>query len=622
MTETKPRSFWGRVTEFVKNPTQDWALTRHAGALREQQELERVKAREEQRKLDAFIRKRELASLRRMRRRQAEGVPVDGMPSDVPETDGADVPAPAREATLHKINEIERAMSAPEARGSNRRARRATPTGAGDLAAEADAIRVRDAPPSEPDTQPLEAPPSGGSDLAFPLTDMHPRQPGASSPPSLLSHMALTALPTQPMAATDAGATELAPTRPAATQMAPTEPAGGTSGLASGASSGFVSSRRAVADAWGRVGPGAMAVDVQEGVSASPLFDQACIDFANGDDAAAERALLDAISGSPERELENEFWLALFDLYRAGGSQARFDALVTDYVDRFQTSAPSWGNPGAAPPLATAAAPQSAFTALGELDVNQARALLRLARSGTTEVALDFNALTAVGAEALPQALQALRILNARADCNIELGGVDNLVDACAVGAPPMQRDVDANWWSIRLEALRMAGRQEAFENVALSYCVTYEISPPTWEAPKARVRVLAGEFGAGDAAASTLLPLQGTSLFGTSQFHGSGFAATRSGLALGRLEGEIAGGSEAFLKPLDHALAGRDGVIVDMSELRRLDFSSAGIILNWVMTQTGAGHAVRLEGVHRLIAGLFVILGVNSVAQIELRRS
>jgi anti-anti-sigma regulatory factor len=619
MTDTKPRSFWGRVSEFVKNPTQDWSLTRHEGALREQQEQERVKAREEQRKLDAFIRRRELAALRRLRRRQADGVPIDGLPSDVPDTDGAAALAPQREATLRKINEIERMMSAPDSRATRSRLTRSSGLSGAELAHEADAIRVRAAPTTD-DTVPM-APPDAGTDLAFPVTDMHAPAAAmtpAPAPLSLLSELAPTVQQGNAASTLPLAATQLAPTRPAdgAWRSATQVPLPNLDAVSSGLSS---SPRQASDAAWSR--PAALAVDVQEGVSASPLFDQACIDFANADDADAERALLEAISGSPDRELESEFWLALFDLYRAGGNQARFDALVADYVDRFQSSAPSWGTPAAAP-SAPAGGATSAFTALGELDAAQARALLLLARSGAAQVALDFNALTTVAPAALAQALEALRALDAAAGCSIELGGVDNLVDACAVAAPPMQRDLDPTWWHLRLEALRMAGRQDAFENVALDFCVTYEISPPTWEPPKARVRVLQAEFGMLGDGPATRTPRGARSAFGASQFGGSGFSATTTGLALARLEGEIAGGSEDFLKPLDRVAAGSGGVIVNLGELRRLDFSSAGIILNWVMAQTAAGRSVRFEGVHRLIAGLFVILGINSVAQIELRRS
>ncbi len=609
MADAKPRNFWERVSEFVKHPTQDWALTRHANAAREQQERERVRARDEQRRLDAFVRKRELAALRRLRKRQADGLPLDGIPSDVPDTGSGPSPVlPAREATLRKINEIEQAMSGGEVRPS--RPQHATSAPSRD---EREAIRVGGAhasPASMPATR--DAAGHRTEPLASPVADLRKRQEHGKASvdaPSRSGDIAATV-----QAASRMAPTQIVSTVPQATLLAP------------------LAMRQPPGDSWIRSAMPAspiasLAVDVQEGVSSSPLFDQACIDFANGQDESAERALLDAISGSPDRELENEFWLALFDLYRASNNAVRFEALVADYVDRFQSSAPSWdtaaGRTAAAPRRATNAQTGStaSFTALGEIDAPQARTLLLLARSGAPQVLLDFNALTTIEAGAETLMYEALKGLNAASGCAIELGGLDNLTDACLVAAAPMQRDAAPSWWHLRLEALRMAGNQDAFENAAMDYCVTYEMSPPAWDPPRARVRVIAPDLGA---ATQVGAERTGPATRATPDTRiPTGFSAnTTTGIVQARLTGEIQGGREDFLRPLDKAVTGRTGIIVNLAELRRLDFASAGIILNWVMTQNTAGRLVRFEGTHRLIAGLFVILGINSVAQIELRRA
>ena len=296
---TKPRSFWGRVTEFVKNPTEDWSLTRHENALREQQEQEHQRAREEQRKLDAFIRKRELAPLRRLRKHQARGEVPDLVLSDLPDT-GAGMPqAPQREATLRKINEIERAMVQDSTADSRHQLAMATTV------------------PLTREQQSFDPPMASTQALSFPATYALSREPQAAAS----------------MQATVPGPTQLAATQLAATQLAPTR-----MGVADAVAADAPATGRNWASSSGGLDPShSMAVDVQEGVSSSPLFDQACMDFANGNDQAAERARLETISGSPERKLENEFWVALFDLYSGGSDMQRFEALVVDYVDRFQS---------------------------------------------------------------------------------------------------------------------------------------------------------------------------------------------------------------------------------------------------------------------------------------------
>lgn len=591
---TKTRSFWGRVGEFVKNPTQDWSLTRHENALREQQEQEHQRAREEQRKLDSFIRRRELAALRRLRKQQASGETPDLVFSDLPDT-GAGMPkAPQREATLRKINEIERAMVQ-------------------DSTAES-----RNHPPSStvPMTRPHPAAPLLSTQpLSFASTDTASRQPPRAADAAVQATVpAPTQMAPTQMAPTRMASTQLADGMAEPTQMAPTRigaPLTTEPPLAplSGTSSWMRSSQPSDPTR-------SMAVDVQEGVSSSPLFDQACMDFANGNDQAAEGALLEAISGSPDRKLENEFWLALFDLYRAGGDMQRFEALVVDYVDRFQSSAPSWGVVApakAAAKLGNGSA--GSFAALGEFDGAQARALLQLARSGASSMSLDFSALTAAVAGAQQALAEALKVLNAASGCDIELAGIDHLLEACAANSPAMQREGDPAWWTARLEALRLAGAQEAFESIALDYCVTYEISPPSWEPSRARVRLQAGE-ASGGGSVNTRAGEPGART--ATRFVNS----EMDGIAVTQLDGEIRGGSEDFLQPLDEAAAGRSAVLVDLSTLRRLDFASAGIMLNWVMAQSSAGRSVRFEGTHRLIAGLFAILGISSVAQVDLRKT
>src|SRR5690606_27487999 len=55
---------------------------------------------------------------------------------------------------------------------------------------------------------------------------------------------------------------------------------------------------------------------------------------------------------------------------------------------------------------------------------------------------------------------------------------------------PTGVRDVDPAIWQLRLDALRLANRQADFDEAAIDYCVTYEVSPPSWEHGPCRVRI------------------------------------------------------------------------------------------------------------------------------------
>ena len=61
------------------------------------------------------------------------------------------------------------------------------------------------------------------------------------------------------------------------------------------------------------------------------------------------------------------------------------------------------------------------------------------------------------------------------------LGG-ERLFAVLQDAAPTGVRDADPAYWQLRLDALRMANRPDQFDEAAIDYCVTYEVSPPSWE--------------------------------------------------------------------------------------------------------------------------------------------
>ena len=68
--------------------------------------------------------------------------------------------------------------------------------------------------------------------------------------------------------------------------------------------------------------------------------------------------------------------------------------------------------------------------------------------------------------------------------------------------APTGVRDADPAFWQLRLDALRMANRPDQFDEAAIDYCVTYEVSPPSWEPARCKVRISGSNQGTTAAAA------------------------------------------------------------------------------------------------------------------------
>ncbi|MGC8506752.1 MAG: STAS domain-containing protein [Thiomonas sp.] len=643
MSSSGSGGFWKRVGSFVKNPTRDWSLTDEQ-ALQEHESLAKVKAREDQKRQDDFIRKRELDGLRKLRKREATDLGMDdSLQTNVPDLSSQPAPVHDRDETLRKINEIEKSMAGDHAAAPAR--------------TRAPVTRQMPAAPSPQSRPPL---PSGLPSVVPPLTaaSLTPETTGSGAvqwkidtayadttlmtKPGGLGPAAATGIPTQSGPTTSPGTPTTQPPLYAPTvPYTPTVPQALTRGqsaaplpfdeqptlaAATRLSADAMPSRVSVAsgDSWLRSSndfmPSAFfAVEVHEALSSNPLFDQAVMDFANGDDAAAEAALRDAISNSQDLGAEKELWLALFDLFRASHQIEKFEALVVDFVSRFQTSAPMTDDglpaaPSAPKPAESSFRPSITFSA--NVDLAQGERLRKLLLNAPSAVELNFSEVRNIAASTLPALVEGLKKLNQTA-CTVTLHGTENLLALCQAQAPAMQREADAQWWALRLELLRLVNQQDDFDAIALDYCVTYEISPPTWEPSRARVDLAGVDSPAsGTGATSAPADFQNSGLSPHSVLGNGGSRSAQL-----HLSGEITGSSSAFLGPLDQAAKTHEQMSISLRQLRRIDFSSAGALLNWAMTQHDAGKTLQFTGVHRLIAGLFSILGLHEHALIQLRR-
>src|SRR4029079_9222994 len=66
----------------------------------------------------------------------------------------------------------------------------------------------------------------------------------------------------------------------------------------------------------------------------------------------------------------------------------------------------------------------------------------------------------------------------------------DRLFTVLAEAAPTGVRGADPAFWLTRLDALRLPNRADQFDETAIDYCVTYEVSPPSWEPARCQVHI------------------------------------------------------------------------------------------------------------------------------------
>ena len=174
------------------------------------------------------------------------------------------------------------------------------------------------------------------------------------------------------------------------------------------------------------------------------------------------------------------------------------------------------------------------------------------------------------------------------------------------------------------METLRLMHRPDEFELVALDYCVTYEVSPPSWESARCEYKPLdqdgsyvSGHTLVGEAFHDSLSSTLTAPGYGDSNTAASTQVAQVCSI---ELAGEIMGDAQETLDILDAKLHGADIIVISCARLIRIDFSAAGALLNWVSSRQAEGRQVQFVDANRLVAGFFNVIGISEHARVIVR--
>ena len=571
--QTPPKdgdSFFRKVVRFVANPATDWAdlnSRQHEGAELDLEKSE-LKAMIERKKRNDFVRKREFDMLRKVRREglSPEQLAALGGSSRLDDSEsrvGNDGPTRGADSGVKaKIDEIEQQMVGDNfAHSSSRK-----PVGMFD--AKTEPVPFRNTT-TRPAVLAREAPAA---------------RTAASAPAAAAAPVPVPRTP---------------PPRNAAAAIS-------LGGLQGGAASDFASP---------------FSVEVSEVVH-DPELDEPVIAFANADFDPCEQSLTALTHGTGARAQHAETWLVLFDLYRATGQQYKFEGLALEYAQQFGWSAPQWFSlPKLVAESAQQDKPREQRTA-GEIgwicpEVLDTDAVSRL-RAATLQLPLpwvfDWSGLQTVEPQAAAQLSELFRQWAPESLDMRWLSGEKFLL-ALQDAAPTGVRDADPAYWVLRLDALRLANRPDQFDEAAIDYCVTYEVSPPSWERAKCQVRI------GGSGLSTQSPPLSQVGEVATSFVES--LADEHTGavtMASVELSGQLVGDIGATLKQLDAQLASAPLVTVSCAKLIRVDFIAAGDLLNWVLAKRGESRSVTFADAHRLVALFFGAMGINEHASVRVR--
>lgn len=340
------------------------------------------------------------------------------------------------------------------------------------------------------------------------------------------------------------------------------------------------------------------AVDAAEMYSA---VEEAAILYASDHPDQAAALLLDFIRNHADRK-ELQPWMMLFDIYQIQGKKLKFEELALEFVVKFERSAPIWSDdkvPGvkAEKTKAGGGAAVEGYVALtgilqGDKD-SLFQNLEQVAQKGAG-LRLDFarlEGMDASGSRRLVETLQGLK----KSGKKITPISVPHVTDLLKSLIGQGGEDEQAHW-QLLLNLYQCQGMEAEFEDLAVEYAITFEVSPPSWEAmPQCRQPVAVVTVDAPD---------------DRSHDEDTFF-----------LSGVISSGSAQQLQELKNFAASHSEVYLDMSDVPRVDFVSIGDFVGVLVGLNGSGKKVRIRNANEMIRALFGVMGVDQFADILKRK-
>ena len=331
-----------------------------------------------------------------------------------------------------------------------------------------------------------------------------------------------------------------------------------------------------------------MGIDVDHDVD--PL--QSCVEqvvvlYANGQDGAA-RSLLETFVRSYHGVEGKRFWLLLFDLLQISGDRAAFEKLGVDYAEACETSPPTWSpSLPSTKPVAGGLGPNKIFLQ-GVLTSESALPVAELTRlvGQKADVCVDCTKLIGCDDEVAAQ-LADLLTRARKLRLGVSLLGAEPFMERLNGRLAAGDSSHEASW-RLLLELLQRHGTQEQFEERAVDYAITFELSPPSWEPLSAApAKAVAGGSAVQDDAHY--------------------------------LVGELKG---CRFEDLPQIVEGMAQPVLDFSRVTRLDFISAGQLVNRLAPIKAAGHEVVIRSPNHLVAELMAVVGLNKQARIIVPKS
>ena len=323
----------------------------------------------------------------------------------------------------------------------------------------------------------------------------------------------------------------------------------------------------------------------QSPFAAAPVLEEAAILYANGQDLAALAALTDALQNAKMPDAAaRQTWFLLFDLYENLGRRDEFETSALDFAVRFETSPPAYHDRSGAKDPALVTGGGQYFALSGALDAAADKQFAQLVKSAARNKVLriefgKIESMAAAGCTLLMEHLTAFK----KSGHDLVFSNTEHLIKLLNGAIETGRRSDPEIYWMLLLELYQFQHMQAAFEETALSYCITYEVSPPSWVEPAKSV--------------SSTPPARGPTTMDVPQdaFY---------------LKGELTGPCDLVFNDVAAHAGGKARLVIDMFSVKRIDFIAAGAFLNVVQTLRGMAKEIEIRSPSPLLAALLVSMG------------
>ncbi|MEB0139976.1 MULTISPECIES: hypothetical protein [unclassified Undibacterium] len=330
-----------------------------------------------------------------------------------------------------------------------------------------------------------------------------------------------------------------------------------------------------------------------------PVLEEAAILFASGQNDVAEQMLSAAVHHQQLGNATEIGWQMLFDLYRITGNQHMFESLSLDYANKFETSPPLWPEYQASGEMqddidASAAIPSVIFPVKLDSSIVKLLEKLQLTGSKSQQLRLDFSRVKQVDPVACGLLLRILRNFK-KSKHDLMLVGAQDLAEKIRSILQVGRRDETEAPWLLLLEILQLLHFERAFEEASMDYCITFEVSPPSFEAPQMQVTTSFPSLSAEPQSA-----------------HADCFLMPAS------IEGKLDSLLARLLEQAEHY----NPLRLDCSRLERVEFGASAELLNGLAPIAAqSGMVIQFEEVNYLVMMLFNAMGLKNIASITLRK-